>query len=83
MGKSEIDIVALDQKQDELVLVEVKTRTNEGFGDPSKSVNYKKLRAMRKAVPGILKHFSLEKDYRFDIISVLPQKIEHFENVTW
>jgi putative endonuclease len=83
VGKSEVDIVALDTQVDEVVFVEVKTRASEQFGSPSASVNYRKLQALRRAAPDVLKHFCLEKDYRFDIISVLPHKIEHFENVTW
>lgn len=82
-GSGEIDLVALDVTQNEVVFVEVKTRRSDAYGSPSLAVGYKKLKTLRQAAISYLRERRLEKSFRFDIISVLPEKIEHFENVTW
>jgi putative endonuclease len=78
----EIDIIALDQANDELVFVEVKTRSSSRFGDPSQAVDGKKLRNLVTAAQIYLKQSGLNKSFRFDIISLLPDSTEHFENIT-
>jgi putative endonuclease len=79
----EVDIVALDRKYSEIVFVEVKTRFNLNYGNPSLAVNKKKLSSLNKAALFYLKNNKIKNNYRFDIISVTPNKIEHFENVSW
>lgn len=76
-------MIALDTVRQEIVFVEVKTRKSTVFGHPSQAVNDKKLRSLKKVAYMWLKKSNLAKDFRFDIISVLPGKIEHFENITW
>lgn len=78
----EIDIIALDTKTDEIVFVEVKTRSSSKFGDPSETVNYKKIAKIKNLAKRWLDIQNLQKPYRFDIISILPNSIAHFENVT-
>ncbi len=78
----EIDIVALDKDNNELVFVEVKARSNSNFGNPSIAVNQKKLLNLQKAAQQFLLKKKLEKKFRFDIISILQNKIEHFKNIT-
>ena len=83
LQKKEIDIVCLDQDNDELVFVEVKTRLSSKHGHPSEAVNKQKLKKLAEAARQFCRYKRLAKPYRFDIISVLPGKVEHFENVTW
>lgn len=73
-GPLEIDIIAKDG--DQLVIVEVKTRHSEQFGEPEALVNKKKQRYLAQAA----NEYILQSDYmgetRFDIIGVLitPQQ---------
>jgi putative endonuclease len=80
----EIDIVALDKKHHELVFVEVKTRAGSEFGTPAEAVDQRKLRSLQQAARVYRQQMRLNKvDYRFDIVTVLPGRIEHYQNVTW
>ncbi len=79
----EIDLVALDNRYQEVVFVEVKTRWSADFGNPSGAVNYHKLKSMRQAANQFLRAKGLRNLYRFDIIAVTPGRVEHFENITW
>lgn len=76
-------MIALDVKTREIVFVEVKTRSSASFGDPSLAVGRLKLRSLAQAARNWVLKRKLANDYRFDIISVLPDQIEHLENVTW
>ncbi|PKA83077.1 putative endonuclease [Ulvibacter sp. MAR_2010_11] len=80
--KAEIDIVA--QKDDFLVVVEVKTRNSDYFGDPQDFVSKGKIKLLVKAANEYVVRNDLDMEVRFDIISVLKnkniEKIEHFEN---
>lgn len=81
----EIDIVALDRAVDEIVFIEVKTRTSDEYGHPSRAVNRDKLKNIQYVAGVFRRRHRLDKDYRFDIITVIvdTNEIEHFENVTW
>lgn len=87
LGNTEIDLVALDQKFDELVFIEVKYRQDEHFGDAGLAVNQLKLNKMQMVARSYLKKEKFKKSHRFDIISVVGKwpkpNITHFENVTW
>ncbi len=83
LGHQEIDIIAFDPQYQEIVFVEVKTRHHNDYGDPALSVNERKLRALTTASAKYIRNHHCHHDYRFDIIAVLPEKIEHFVNVTW
>jgi putative endonuclease len=80
--KLEIDIIALDKTEDEVVFVEVKARKSSSFGSPALAVNSKKLINLQRAGQVFLAQNQLEKNFRFDIISILPNKIDHFKNVS-
>ena len=89
---NEIDIIALDCENNEIVFTEVKTRSSESFGTPALAVSNLKLKSMTFVARHFLKQQDCNLDYRFDIIAIhyLPgdakkqnPKIEHFENVTW
>ena len=68
--QGEIDIVAKDK--DEIVFVEVKTRSNYNFGRPSEAVDYNKQKHIyRVAKYYLYKRNLLNLFVRFDVIEVL------------
>ena len=83
LKNSEVDIIALDTTSNELVFVEVKTRTTAYFGDPSQAVSSKKIRSMQLVAREYMHQRHWVGEFRFDVLAVLPNSIEHFENVTW
>ena len=68
----EIDIVAQDLKNMEIVFVEVKTRTSNEYGWPEEAVTPTKKQHLIRAGEKYLKEnkYDFSQDYRFDIISV-------------
>jgi len=80
--KSEIDIIA--QKENTLVIVEVKTRSTLDFGLPQDFVKPKKIQLLVKAVNEYVVLNDLDVAIRFDIIAVLKDdnnySIEHLED---
>lgn len=79
----EVDVVAFDIVAEELVFVEVKTRTTALFGDPSLAVTARKMRSMQRVAAVYCNKHRISTSYRFDVIAVLPEHVEHFKNVTW
>lgn len=84
----EIDLIV--QENDEIVFVEVKTRTNYNFGYPEEAINFRKQNKIRMTAQNYLtKEKILFKDYRFDVIGIeidqLTQKakIKHIKNAFW
>jgi len=81
--KAEIDIIA-KKDADTLVIVEVKTRNSEFFGDPQEFVTPSKIKLLVKAANEYVISNDLDMEVRFDIIAVIKnktdEKIEHFEN---
>lgn len=82
-GQYELDIVAFDPHYQETVFVEVKTRRHDFSGDPADAVDARKFSAFITAGTHYADCHHLKTDYRFDIIAVTPDKIEHFENITF
>ncbi len=81
-GKKEIDIIA--QKDDVVVIVEIKTRTNFDFGFPEEAVNRNKQRFIKSAAEAFVSDNPQYLIIRFDIISILIEgeqvkEIVHFE----
>ena len=80
--KAEIDIIA--QKDDTIIIIEVKTRNSSIFGNPQDFVTANKIKLLVKAANEYLISNTIEFDTRFDIIAVLKNKnveqIEHFED---
>lgn len=78
-SRSEIDVIA--SKNDILIFVEVKTRSNTTFGLPEQFVDDKKAENIVKAA----EHYILEIDWkghiRFDIISIIKKKILEIEHI--
>jgi putative endonuclease len=84
VGQDEIDLIAFDQRHQEIVFIEVKTRTSDDLLDPEEAWTRRKLQALQRAAQHYLaKQTALAFDYRFDLVTVLPQEIRHFENLTW
>lgn len=85
--EGEIDIVALDDTGDCLVVVEVKTRTTEYFGSPIEAVTPVKARRLRVlAGRWLVEHPIAAGRVRIDVIGVLyrpdvPVAIEHVRDV--
>lgn len=84
-GHRDIDIVAMDG--DEVVLVEVKTRSNDHFSEPLDAVNYRKMMNLRRAFNHYIKYHRVNNAVRFDIIGIIgsPEegtpRIEHYKDV--
>lgn len=78
----ELDIVAY--KNNELIIVEVKTRTNNVYIEPQEAVNWKKVRHIVVAADAYIKHFNIDLPVRFDIVTVIGKagdfRIEHIQN---
>lgn len=87
--KGEVDIIAQDPKNRDLVFVEVKTRKNTDFGWPEEAVNYHKKQHLNKAIQNYLvRHkISQRQNYRLDCIAILldyqtrKAQIRHFEGI--
>ena len=77
-GRSEIDLIA--RHEDTIIFIEVKFRTNAGFGWPEEMVSpAQQERIVRAAETYLLQH-NFHNHIRFDIISILGNQIEHFQD---
>ena len=80
--RAEVDIIAL--KDDMLVVVEVKARNTNEFGNPQDFLKPKQINRIIKAVDHYITLNALTYEVRFDIIAILKDeseyKIEHLKN---
>ncbi len=80
----EVDLVCRDKPNNELVFVEVKTRTHEEFGRPIDAVDREKRRLILRGAMTWLKMLDMpDIVFRFDVIEVVmtaPPDIRHIEN---
>lgn len=80
--KNEIDIIAI--KNNLLVVVEVKTRTNDYFENPKEAVTRKKQKFIILATEAYINEFDINLETRFDVIAVTisenKTKIEHIQD---
>ncbi|OFX86004.1 MAG: hypothetical protein A2W99_16640 [Bacteroidetes bacterium GWF2_33_16] len=80
--KNEVDIIA--EKNNLLIVIEVKTRTNDYFESPKEAVTKKKQRFIIKATEAYIQQFNIDSETRFDIVSVIIRngnsEIEHIED---
>lgn len=67
--KAEVDIIA--EKDNKLVIVEVKTRGSNEFGEPELFVTKQKQKHLAKAAHAYILQNELDMEVRFDIVSVL------------
>ncbi|GEJ45028.1 YraN family protein [Chryseobacterium sp. ON_d1] len=70
--KAEIDIIA--EKDDLIIIVEVKARSTDAFMLPHEAVTKTKIKSIVSAANHYLEEFNRDNEVRFDIISVLPDK---------
>jgi putative endonuclease len=64
----EADIIMKDD--DAIVFVEVKSRSNDAFGQPFEAVDYKKQQKLKKIALYYMKHNKNESPVRFDVVSI-------------
>lgn len=79
-GTAEVDLIA--REGDTIVFVEVKTRATDLFGAPEEAVDYDKRQKIIRAAAEFL--FRSEYDperIRFDIITVLFEKVKRIEHI--
>jgi putative endonuclease len=80
--KAEVDIIA--QKENILVVVEVKTRSSVDYGLPQDFVKPKKIKLLVKAINEYVITNDLDVEVRFDIIAIHAKEkqfeIEHLED---
>ena len=79
VASKELDIVA--KYNNELIVVEVKSRKDIRFGNPEEAVNDRKIRHIIASTDAYLRKFAIDLPVRFDIITVVgqeaPFQIEH------
>ena len=78
--KAEIDIIA--EKDNLIIITEVKARSTDAFMLPQEAVNKRKISLIVSAANHYMEEFNKNQEVRFDIISVLPNEkgkliIEH------
>lgn len=80
--KAEIDLIT--EFENQLVVVEVKTRTSEEFESPKEAVTIAKQKRIVKAADAFIQERDIDLECRFDIVSVLIQgnqtSLEHTED---
>ena len=78
----EIDIVARDNN--ELVIVEVKSRTEETYEEPWQAVTNQKIRFLADAAEAYIEKYNIREEVRFDVVSIVfkdPKPVmEHIIN---
>ena len=82
--QGEIDIIALDKN--EIIFIEVKTRTSIKFGSPADAVDRSKQKHLIKAVKYYLYSRNLEKEFvRIDVIEIYlhnyKYKVNHIKQI--
>jgi putative endonuclease len=81
-GKLELDIIA--ENTEFIVFVEVKSRSEDFLMNPSAAVNREKQRSMIFAAETYIKRNNIDKESRFDIITVIKRgnsfDIDHIED---
>lgn len=77
--QGEIDIIA--KNKNEIVFIEVKTRTNNKYGNPIDSITYYKQKHILKSVQYYLYKENLENIFvRIDVIEVYNKGEKHYVN---
>lgn len=84
-GRRDLDIVAVNERQNLLVIIEVKTRQDDKLAEPEAAVNPQKIRNLGIAANEYIKEFALDYEIRFDILTIVGTeetgaRIEHIEN---
>ena len=69
--RKEVDIIAMDGET--LVMVEVKTRSTENFGEPAEFVGIKKQKNLIEAANLYIQESEIDAETRFDVMSVVKE----------
>jgi len=81
-GKHEIDIIA--ENNDQIIFVEVKTRTEDYQMHPASAVTAEKQRSIIYAADGYLQKYNINKESRFDVLTIIKKEksyeIDHIED---
>ena len=81
-GHLELDIIALDEN--ELVIVEVKSRNGIRFEHPSDAINNTKIKRIIEAADAYINEKRIDLETRFDLITIIFSgndfELEHFKN---
>lgn len=84
-GKAEIDLIAYHNQQ--LIFIEVKTRSSTTFGQPEDFVSIAKQNLLASAATAYIELMNHQREIRFDIIAVLFNQnkytINHIEDAFW
>ncbi|MGQ1785222.1 MULTISPECIES: YraN family protein [unclassified Saccharicrinis] len=77
----EIDLIA--QKDELLIIAEIKTRSTEEWEHPEESITNSKIRFLVDATEAYIMENDIDLEVRFDVVSVIPEnktwKINHIE----
>lgn len=79
----EVDLIMWDASSQEVVFVEVKTRQSGRFAPAAMAVSRHKLSKMTRIADIFLEKIQWDGAYRFDVVTVLPGKIDHLVGVGW
>jgi len=81
-GSDEIDIIA--RHNGFLIIVEVKTRSSNAFGEPEIAVTKQKQKFLIRAAQNYIQQKNIDEECRFDIISIVStngkNNIHHIED---
>ena len=80
----EIDIIAYDKSEDEIVFIEVKARYQTKYGEPSEAVDLRKTNHIRRTAEYYAYINNIENHkFRFDVIEVLslPNKKQQIHHI--
>ena len=85
IGKRDLDILAVSPDGETLVVVEVKTRSGDEYQQPEEAVDGRKMRNLAIAANAYVKEHLVDKELRFDIISVVGvahqvKRLEHLKD---
>ncbi len=81
-GHREVDLIA--EKEELLIIAEVKTQKDRKFGSPQFRVNKAKQENLLQAANGYVRIKGLDREVRFDILAVIinekGEEVHHIEN---
>ena len=81
----EIDLVG--KEQNELVFIEVRTKTGNDFGTPEETLNKKKITKLRRNALAYTSKIGWKGTFRLDALCLIldeknqPKRIDHYENI--
>jgi putative endonuclease len=76
---NEIDIIMSDG--DEIVFVEVKTRSGTSFGYPEESITDKKTESLMEACQQYIDEENIKESWRLDVVSIIGNEKNGIEDI--